>query len=307
MEDAMSNVQDLRIDALNNTPLLSPQSFFGVFDGHVGGLASIYLEEHLHANICRDISSIAPSLLESIKEIGASNSDAEWRSIDEIVNKTLVATYLATDNDFISTSEKPEHGSTATTAFMLGNRLYVANVGDSRVFLCRKMKAYPMTEDHKPNRPDELKRIQAAGGYVINKRVMGELSVSRTFGDSGFKTGMQVIVGDDVDGDPDDPNRLVKLRSNSPVDKGAWDTPLIVAEPEIKVTSITSQDQFLLLACDGLFDVFNYDEITAFILEQMSSHQNARICCENLTYEAISVRKSKDNVSVLLIILNKWY
>lgn len=50
-----------------------------------------------------------------------------------------------------------------------------------------------MTEDHKPTREDEQKRIRDAGGFVINNRVMGELAVSRAFGDAEFKKGIQVL------------------------------------------------------------------------------------------------------------------
>lgn len=47
-------------------------------------------------------------------------------------------------------------------------------------------------QDHKPDRDDELERIKRAGGMVIHKRVMGELAVSRAFGDQAFKRGIKV-------------------------------------------------------------------------------------------------------------------
>ncbi|CAN0171469.1 unnamed protein product, partial [Laminaria digitata] len=50
-------------------------------------------------------------------------------------------------------------------------------------------------QDHKPNRPDEMRRIKKAGGMVIHKRVMGELAVSRAFGDRAFKMGIKVRSG----------------------------------------------------------------------------------------------------------------
>ncbi len=50
-----------------------------------------------------------------------------------------------------------------------------------------------LSEDHKPAREDEAKRIKDAGGFVINNRVMGELAVSRAFGDADFKKGIQVF------------------------------------------------------------------------------------------------------------------
>jgi serine/threonine protein phosphatase PrpC len=58
----------------------------------------------------------------------------------------------------------------------------------------RKFTALCMSEDHKPTREDEAKRIRDAGGFVINNRVMGELAVSRAFGDVDFKKGLQVGV-----------------------------------------------------------------------------------------------------------------
>jgi hypothetical protein len=84
---------------------------------------------------------------------------------------------------------------------VLGNCVFVvrpchpsSNIG---VFLCdrnRKFTALCMSEDHKPTREDEAKRIRDAGGFVINNRVMGELAVSRAFGDVDFKKGLQVRV-----------------------------------------------------------------------------------------------------------------
>ena len=49
-----------------------------------------------------------------------------------------------------------------------------------------------LSQDHKSSRDDEAKRIRDAGGFVINNRVMGELAVSRAFGDAEFKRGIQV-------------------------------------------------------------------------------------------------------------------
>lgn len=57
----------------------------------------------------------------------------------------------------------------------------------------RNFQPIMLSQDHKPNREDESKRIRDAGGFVINSRVMGELAVSRAFGDVDFKRGIQVV------------------------------------------------------------------------------------------------------------------
>ena len=75
----------------------------------------------------------------------------------------------------------------------------------------------------------------------------------------------------------------------------------------VQVTTITEKDNFLLVACDGLFDVFTGEDVVKFVKENMEEHGDAQKCCHNLTHEAIKKRHSRDNVSVILIILNKWY
>jgi serine/threonine protein phosphatase PrpC len=198
MEDACTIVQHLNMNPLNAVGL-SPQSFFGVFDGHGGNNASHYLAQHLHVNVADGL--VAESieifrLYEALQAVGAASfvdHSETLAQLDQLITRILVNTFLKTDDDFMNSSESNHHGSTATTALILGPRLYVANVGDSRVLLCRNFKAHPMTVDHKPSREDESKRIRDAGGFVINNRVMGELAVSRAFGDSEFKKGIQVV------------------------------------------------------------------------------------------------------------------
>ena len=71
--------------------------------------------------------------------------------------------------------------------------------------------------------------------------------------------------------------------------------------------TIVPEDQFILLACDGLFDVFSNEDVIDFIKTFMEKHGDAQKCCQALSYEAIKKRGAKDNVSVILIILNRWY
>lgn len=321
MEDSCAIVQDLGISALAS-PLLTPQSFFGVFDGHGGHHASAYLAQNLHVNVAESLSSVARDLLLVVEEIEAdvvesliakhSSSDEEKeaksareerqglslkQALDDIVVRTLKACYMKTDKAFISTSMFPQNGSTATTALVLGQRFYCANVGDSRTLLCRNFQPLLMSQDHKPSREDEAKRIRDAGGFVINNRVMGELAVSRAFGDAEFKKGIQTVIEEEG----------LKIPAASEGEARNWDQPLVTAEPDIQATTITENDQFLLLACDGLFDVFSPEDVVQFVKNNLEQHGDVQKCCQNLTREAIHKRNSRDNVSVILIVLNKWF
>ncbi len=131
----------------------------------------------------------------------------------------------------------------------------VANAGDSRAILIRSFgTAVPLSHDHKPNRTDERTRIEAAGGYVIrhseNGRMhgpfrvytsdsLGGLAVSRAFGDSVYR---------------------------QPPHADAW---LVNPTPDIIThTANLDSDQFIVLASDGLWDVFSNSECAAFIVKQ---------------------------------------
>merc|ERR1712004_455450 len=113
---------------------------------------------------------------------------------------------------------------------IVGGWIWCANLGDSRAVLSRDGRALALSLDHKPDRDDEAERIESAGGFVSFRRVLGRLAVSRAFGDAEYKTG-----------------------------KGGSE-PLVIAKPEIRVEKVTANDEFLLLGCDGLFDVFGSQE-----------------------------------------------
>jgi serine/threonine protein phosphatase PrpC len=165
MEDACAIVQHLNIGLLN-TRELSPQSFFGVYDGHGGDKASLYLSQHLHVNIAGALVASVPAIMKARYE--EDEASGAYPRMDEIVTKILKETFLRTDADFIGKSPSAQHGSTATTALVLGDRLYCANVGDSRTLLCRNFTPMAMSVDHKPAREDEAQRIRDAGNFCAS-------------------------------------------------------------------------------------------------------------------------------------------
>ena len=83
-----------------------------------------------------------------------------------------------------------------------------------------------MSEDHKPDNTEELRRIEAAGGFVEEGRVRGMLSCSRALGDLEFKQNKKIGV----------------------------EAQMITCVPEIKKVEISSEDKFLIIACDGIWD-----------------------------------------------------
>lgn len=214
--------------------------FFGVFDGHGGPGAAAYVQENLW------------------KTLKSNNN------FDSDIKQALVEAFVETDNAYLKdeANSNKDDGCTAVAAVLLGDQLIVANVGDSRAVLARDGKAYPMSEDHKPNRADERQRIEKAGGVVVwagTWRVGGVLAVSRAFGD-----------------------RLLKK--------------YVVAEPDILDTELTGSDTFLIMATDGLWDVVsNQDAIT-----MVRNTLNAEVAAVRLTTEAFK-RGSSDNISCIVV------
>jgi serine/threonine protein phosphatase PrpC len=286
MEDKSVVVHDLVVPELKDLPELGPQSWFGVYDGHGGEDASSFLQKRLHVEVSLSLANVSRRLSSTLKlPSRAMAVDAQ----DKIVKEALTEAFLATDADFISRGGQA--GSTATSVLVLGNRLYCANAGDSRTVLCRNNIARAMSEDHKPSREDEAARIKAAGGFVINKRVMGELAVSRAFGDAEFKKGISEILGEENVG-----------RGEENPDHDLTQ-PLVVAEPEIQCVDLDEKDDFLILACDGLFDVMTNQAVCDMVFSEMGKHGDAQRTVDALSHNAIENLGSRDNVSILLVLL----
>ncbi|CAN6251035.1 unnamed protein product [Urochloa humidicola] len=215
-------------------------SLFGVFDGHGGSRAAEYLKEHLFENLLKH-----PEFLTDTK-------------------LAISETYQKTDTDFLESEASAfrDDGSTASTAVLVGDHLYVANVGDSRAVISKAGKAMALSEDHKPNRIDERKRIENAGGIVIwagTWRVGGVLAMSRAFG-----------------------NRLLK--------------PYVVAEPEIQEEQVNGELECLVLASDGLWDVVENEEAVSLGKSEDAPESAAR----KLTEIAYS-RGSADNITCIVV------
>ena len=118
-------------------------------------------------------------------------------------------------------------GCTATVVLITSQEIYCANAGDSRTVLSKGAKALDLSIDHKPNDPSEQRRIVAAGGTVEDNRVNGMLALSRALGDFEYKK-----------------NTLMKPKDQQ-----------VTAYPDIKCMPITSDCEFIVLACDGIWDV----------------------------------------------------
>lgn len=160
--------------------------------------------------------------------------------------------------------------------------IYTAHLGDARAVICRGGLAVRLTSmsDHKATDPEEAKRVIEVGGTIFNERVNGMLAIARAFGDHQLKM-------------PALPNDVV---SNV---------------PDITSTELTDQDMFVIVACDGLWDVMEDQESVNLVLEGIrelmallpnADHRRsmAEVLARMLVEEALA-RGTSDNVSCLMI------
>ncbi|CAL4908533.1 unnamed protein product [Urochloa decumbens] len=229
MEDAVS----IRPDFLRRGGGGGKHHFFGVFDGHGCCHVARMCQDRMYELIADEYTKAGGSGKEGASATAAAAEPA-WKEVMERGFARMddeVASWAASrggkDDGLACRCErqKPaqcDHaGSTAVVAVVGPTSVVVASAGDSRAVLSRGGVAVPLSVDHKPDRPDELERIKAAGGRVIfwdGARVLGVLAMSRAIGDGYLK-------------------------------------PFVTAEPEVTVTERTKEDECLILASDGLWDV----------------------------------------------------
>ncbi|KAF7265176.1 protein phosphatase alphabet [Rhynchophorus ferrugineus] len=171
-------------------------------------------------------------------------------------------------------SGEDKSGTTAVCAFISPRGMYIANCGDSRAVLCRHGSPVFSTQDHKPGLPSERDRILKAGGSVMIQRVNGSLAVSRALGDFEYKN----------------------VEGRGPCEQ------LVSPEPEIFVRDREdAEDEFLVLACDGIWDVMSNEDLCAYIHNRLQVTDNL----QEITSQVIDTclyKGSRDNMSIVLVV-----
>jgi serine/threonine protein phosphatase PrpC len=159
-----------------------------------------------------------------------------------------------TDSALQLLEEEGDSGTTACVVLLTPEWVVCANAGDSRAVISRLgNKAVPLSYDHKPDDVEEQRRIRAAGGYVAGGRVEGDLAVSRGLGDFRFKN-LDVVMAGVVPPQPENGN---DRPLSTPGDQKVSPIPDIIVQ-----NRNPSQDEFVIVACDGIWDVqTNYEAV----------------------------------------------
>ncbi|KAJ5356565.1 hypothetical protein N7517_011174 [Penicillium concentricum] len=281
----------------SSTMVETDNGYFAIFDGHAGTFAAEWCGKKLHLILeevmRRSPSTPVPELLDQtftsvdqqleklpVKNSGCTAVTAVLRWEDRIPNAqsatgssalgpaAVAATKAETNSENIETPTQATPGASAVLPKLQDKAirqrvLYTANVGDARIVLCRNGKALRLSYDHKGSDENEGRRVANAGGLILNNRVNGVLAVTRALGDAYLK--------DLVTGHP-------------------YTTETVI-QPDA--------DEFIILACDGLWDVCTDQESVDLIRNVQDAQHASKILVDHAL-----ARFSTDNLSCMVIRLD---
>lgn len=182
----------------------------------------------------------------------------------------LADAFRTTDESAFDEIREELQGTTALVGVFTseGKVLHVANVGDTRAVLCRGGEAIRLSRDHKALDEDEYVRVTEAGGFVTERgRVQGVLAVTRSLGDMLLQ-------------------------------------PIVLNDPTVKEVTLSTQDEFIIFACDGVWDVVTDSTAVAIVRDALAEYSGdpARAAIKLRDWAFLS--GSGDNISVIIVVLS---
>uniref|UniRef100_A0A1D1Y4V1 protein-serine/threonine phosphatase n=1 Tax=Anthurium amnicola TaxID=1678845 RepID=A0A1D1Y4V1_9ARAE len=296
MEDAHAAFPDLD----------SCTSFFGVYDGHGGKVVAKFCAKYLHTEVLKNGASSAGDLGAAVQKAffrmdEMMQGQRGWRELailGDKINKLSgmlegliwspkggnshdLADDWAFEEGPHSDFSGPTSGCTACVAIIRNNQLIVANAGDSRCVISRKDQAYDLSRDHKPDLEVERERILRAGGFIHAGRVNGSLNLARAIGDMEFKQ-----------------NKFL------PAEK-----QIVTANPDINIVELCDDDEFIVIACDGIWDCMTSQQLVDFIREHINAESSLSAVCEKVFERCLAPSTATgegcDNMTMILVQLKK--
>ncbi|KAM3711277.1 hypothetical protein ACB098_01G098200 [Castanea mollissima] len=294
-------------DAHAAFPDLDPStSFFGVYDGHGGKVVAKFCAKYLHQQMLRNEAYSAGDIGSSVQKAffrmdEMMRGQRGWRELAVLGDKINKFTGMiegliwsprgSDSNDHVddwafeegphSDFAGPTSGSTACVAIIRNYQLIVANAGDSRCVISRKGQAYNLSRDHKPDLEVEKERILKAGGFIHAGRVNGSLNLARAIGDMEFKQ-----------------NKYL------PAEK-----QIVTANPDINTVELCDDDDFIVLACDGIWDCMSSQQLVDFVHEQLRMENKLSVVCERVFDRCLAPSTAGgegcDNMTMVLVQFKK--
>ncbi|DBB11741.1 TPA: hypothetical protein ACH3X3_005906 [Trebouxia sp. C0006] len=191
----------------------------------------------------------------------------------------------------------PEGGTTALVAVLHHNHLYLANVGDCRAILGRRMpggemEAVAVTQDHKPNLEQQRGAARLAQEQLYWEEGVAYLSTHPHDGPEVQRLALSRSLGD---------FDLTGLKSTREVSTGQYISggPLISA-PQLHQYPLQSGDELLILASDGLWDKVDSKAAVREARRHLALEGTTAASCAQVLVQLVVAASSTDNITVIV-------
>lgn len=313
-EDRVSIIQKIFVDVCQPFPI----SYFSLFDGHSGITCADYLRDSLHKYIVKQ-ACFKEDKKRAIRE---GIIECEKKYLEHALNI------------------RDKSGACLLMALFDESTVYVANVGDSRAVWSKNKgrTSLKITTDHKPEEEGEKSRIFKHGGHIFRSKKISfrecvkmvpedeELAqqVYKEASEKGCKPqDIQDIALKESSFDQTQDIRYGPFRvepGGLSVSRTIGDLPAkhpmykgnpncIIPNPDIFELAVDSVSDFIVMACDGVFDVLTTEEVTTAVWDALSKYTRSkglegasRIASEMVMKLAFD-KKSMDNITVIVIAL----
>lgn len=248
---------------------------FGVFDGHGGCEVSKFVARHFAFNLLNNPQYEANKIEEALI--------STFMKMDELLNTEGSMKELIRISRGLSPSHPIKNpilntgvGCTALVTIIRDSEVFIANAGDCRCVLNRGGLAIDLSQDHKPVLKKEKNRIINAGGTVIEGRINRGLNLSRAIGDFSYKSNHNLP-----------PNQQ-----------------MVIAEPDVCRITLQENDQFLIMACDGVWERLKSQDAVDFVAQRIRDKPLRKISEEILDF-CIAPKLTNglgcDNMTIIIV------
>uniref|UniRef100_A0AAV1TYC1 PPM-type phosphatase domain-containing protein n=1 Tax=Peronospora matthiolae TaxID=2874970 RepID=A0AAV1TYC1_9STRA len=300
MEDRYSVVERLSESEMDSE---SSPSLLAVYDGHNGAYASEYARRRFKVLLGEN---------EDLMQISRRARHAKLTEVDvENIRNLLADAFATVDAEILHRTVilNKRDGSTVLLGLLVGGKLFVANIGDSRGVLAQSenssgaskgegergvASAVRLSVDHKPDLKEETDRVEEAGGKVIfsgcwrvaHDQISLRLAISRSLGDH-------------------------PLKMNLP---SSCSAPLVSVVPDVRVFNVEAAGEYLVFASDGLWDRLSDDDAAKIVRTKVAEYhwsgertspdsvkKEALQFAADALVEAALLKRSMDNITAMVV------
>ena len=315
-------------------------SFFGLYDGHGGAGCANFLMDNLHVLVTHSPyfgNNKKKAFLDGIlkaetefkkKALRAILAPSIKENLQGLANRSKSVCLTNQSTSTLNSEPKKQNlaladpsGSCACVCLISRNTCYTANVGDSRMILSagKGFETAQITEDHRPSAPTEKERILKHGGSLVRKETIVRCQLRQRQGTNSqsSKKVDKVILGPYRVS----PGGLSVSRTigdfHAKLAQFGGNRNCVIPIPDVRSFEIAENTDFLMIGCDGIFDVLSNEEVNDCVWRTIRGFDGRGIASdsrleklgEKVTEGVIRLAMEKDsgdNLTVVLMFMHDY-